>query len=114
MTFPESLETRFNKHPETSINGNTSLDDDFTHTIATEPELACLLKIDIDRSLNPQIIYSKTIIKLCIFESQEIETLMTEYKPSEFWDSLNLAERRELIEKTLFIQEQKEQEALES
>jgi hypothetical protein len=55
-----------------------------------------------------------SIIKLCLFESQDIETLITEYKPSEFWDLLDPAERRELIEKTLFIQEQKEQEAFES
>ena len=56
--------------------------------------------MDIDRSLNPRLIYFKIIIKLCIFESQDIETLITEYKPSEFWDSLDPAKRRELIEKT--------------
>lgn len=110
----ESLETRFKKHPKNSINGNTGLDDEFIDIIRREPELDCLLKMDIDRSLNPRLIYFKIIIKLCIFESQDIETLITEYKPSEFWDSLEPAERRELIEKTLFIQEQKEQEALES
>ena len=114
MSTEESLKNRFTKHPEFSINGHTSLDDEFAYMIADDPELDRLIGTDTDRSINPGFIYTQIIIKLCIFESQDIETLITEYKPSEFWDSLGPAGRRELIEKTLFIQEQKEQEALES
>jgi hypothetical protein len=110
----ESLETRFNRHPEFSINGNTSLDDEFLHMMANDHELDLLIAKEIDRSLNPYIIYSQIIIKLCILESQDIQMLITDYKPSEFWDSFNPAERREFIEKTLFVQEEKEQGALES
>jgi|GEM_PF-3057989 hypothetical protein len=110
----ELLKTRFNRHPEFSINGNTSLDDEFTYMIATDPELDCLIKTDIDRSINPRFTYSQIIIKLCILESQDIETLITAYKSSQFWDSLDLAKRREFIEETLSIQEETEQEALET
>jgi len=110
----ELLKTRFDRHPEFSINGNTSLDDEFTYMIANDPELDCLIKTDIDRSINPRFTYSQIIIKLCILESQDIETLITDYKPSQFWDSLDPTKRQELIEETLSIQEKKEQEALES
>jgi hypothetical protein len=114
MAIEESLKNRFDKHPEFSINGNTSLDDEFTYMIADNSELDCLIATDTDRSIDPCSIYTQIIIKLCIFESQDIETLITDYKPSKFWGSLNPAKRRELIEETLFIQEEKEQEALEA
>jgi len=51
---------------------------------------------------------------LCLFESQDIETLITDYKPSRFWDSLDPMKKREFIEETVAIQEEKEQEALEA
>lgn len=110
----ESLETRFNQHQEFGINGNTSLDDEFIDMIRRDSELDCLFKKDRDQSINPCSSYAQIIIKLCIFDSQDIETLITDYQPSQFWDSLDSAKRRELIEKTLSIQEEKEQEALES
>jgi hypothetical protein len=114
MDTEDLLVIRFNKHPEFSINGKTSLDDEFMYMIAIDPELECLIETDVYRSINLCLTYMQILIKLCIFESQDIETLITEYKPSEFWDSLDPAERRELIEQTLFVQEETEQEALES
>jgi hypothetical protein len=103
-----------NRHPEFSVYGNTSLDDEFTYMIATDPELDCLINMNIDQNINSCSIYIKIIVKLCLFESQDIETLITDYKPSRFWDSLDLIKRREFIEETLFIQEEKEQKALET
>jgi len=114
MATEKSLKNKFNKHPELSINGNTSLDDEFMYIIENNPELDCLIATDTDRSINPCLIYKQIIIKLCVFKSPDIATLITDYKPSKFWGSLNLAKRRELIEKTLFVQEEKEQEALEA
>ena len=114
MATEDLLEIRFNQHPEFGINGNTSLDDEFIDMIRRKPELDCLLNKDVDWIINPQVIYSIIIAELCILESQDIETLITDYKSSKFWDSLDPAKRREFIEKTLFIQEEKEQEALKS
>jgi len=114
MDTQDLLEIRFNQHPEFGINGNTSLDDEFIDIIRRKPELDCLLNKDIDWIINPQVIYSIIIAELCILDSQDIETLITDYKPSKFWASLDSAKRRELIEKTMFLQEEKEQEGLES
>lgn len=114
MATEELLKTKFNKHPEFSINGNTSLDDEFLYMIVNDPHLDCLINMDIDKSTDPLSIYVELIIKLCIFEAQDIETLITDYKSSKIWDSLDPVERRELIDETLSIQEEQEQEALES
>jgi hypothetical protein len=113
MVTEESLENRFNQHPETSINGNMSLDDEFMHMIANDPELDFLINMDVDRNINPCSTYMQIIIKLGIFEFQDIETLITGYKNSKFWNSLDQAKRRELIQKTMAIQEEKEQDAIE-
>jgi hypothetical protein len=114
-TLPgELLKNRLGKHPEFSIHGHASLDDEFMHMIGDDPELDCLIGIDTDRSINPCSIYRQIIIKLCILESKDIETLITDYKPGKFWDSLGTAKRRELIEETVAIEEEKEQEALEA
>jgi len=108
------LEKRFNKHPDPSINGHTSLDDEFMYMITSDPDLGCLIDTDIDQSINPCSIYMQIIIKLGIFECEDIDTLITDYKNSQFWNSLDPSKRRELIEKTMAIQEEKEQEALET
>ena len=107
-------EIRFSKHPEFSIYGNTSLDNELIYMMTNDPELDCLISTDINKSINPCSIYIKIIEKLCLFESQDIETLITDYKPSRFWDSLDPMKKREFIEETVAIQEEKEQEALEA
>lgn len=114
IAIEDLLEIRFNRHPEFSIYGNTSLDDEFIRMVMNDPELDCLISTDINKSINPCSIYIKIIVKLCLFESQDIETLITTYKPSRFWDSLDPMKRREFIEETVAIQEEKEQEALEA
>jgi hypothetical protein len=114
-TLPcESRKTGFNKHPEFSINGNTSLDDELIYMIQGDKELCRLIETDINRCINPSSTYAQLIIKLCIFEFQDIETLIADYKPSKFWDSLDPAKKRELIQKTIAIQEEKEQDSIEA
>ena len=114
MATEDLLKIRFNKHSEFGINGNTSLDDEFIDMIRRDSELDCLLKKDLDWSINPSNIYAQIIVKLCLFESHDIETLITDYKPSRFLDSLDPMKRREFIEETVAIQEEKEQDALEA
>src|SRR5208283_3638064 len=113
MTTEDSLEKRFNKHPEPSINGTTSLDDEFISIIEDNLELGGLIKKDIDKSEDPSSIYTKIISKLGLLESLDIKTLLTDYVSSEFWKSLSSEQQLEFIERALESQEENEQNALE-
>ena len=113
MTTEDSLEKRFNKHPEPSINGITSLDDEFISIIRSKPDLDGLIEKGIDNSEDPSSIYTKIISKLGLLESLDIKTLLTDYVSSEFWNSLGLGKQLEFIDRTLESQEEKEQNALE-
>lgn len=113
MATEDSLENRFNKHPETSTNGNTSLDDDFIYILQQDPELGNLINKDIDKSRDPASIYTKIIPKLSLFEPPEIKKILTSYVSSKFWRSLSSEKQSEFIDNVLSIQEEKEQKGLE-
>jgi hypothetical protein len=66
MVIEESIENRFRKHPEFSINGRTSLDDELVYMITSDQELDRLIKTDVDRNIDPCSIYIQIIIKLCL------------------------------------------------
>lgn len=114
MTLPESIKNRFNKHPEPSINGNTSLDDEFISLLGNDSELDDLIKKDIKNSGDPSSIYTQIISKLGLLESLDIKTLLTDYVSSNFWNSLGSEKQLEFIDRTLESQEEKEQKGLET
>ena len=114
MTLTESLRNRYNKHPESSINGNTSLDDEFISLIENDSELGGLIKKDIDNSGDRSSIYQKIISKLSLLEFSDIKTLLSDYVSSNFWISLGSDKQLKFIERTLKSCEEQEQKALES
>jgi putative DNA primase/helicase len=111
MTWTEDLENRFNKHPETSINGGVSLDEEFISLLQNNQELYGLIEKDADKSRDDCI---KIISKLCILEFSEITSIITDYGNSKFWDSLGSEKQLEFIETIFAIQEEKEQDVIES
>ena len=88
MATEDLLENRFKQHPEFSINGNTSLDDEFISLIRADQELDGLINKDVDNSGDPSLIYTKIISKLGLLEFLDIKTLFTDYVSSNFWNSL--------------------------
>ncbi len=113
MTLTESLQNRYNKHPETSINGNISLDEEFISLIENDSELGGLIKKDIDNSGDPSWGYTKIISKLSLLEFSDIKTLLTDYVNSNFWNSLGSEKQLEFIERTMESCEEQEKNALE-
>jgi putative DNA primase/helicase len=111
MTSTKSLRNRYNKHPELSMSGNASLDEEFISLIENDSELDDLVEKDADKSSD---IYIKLVSKLGLLESQDIKPLLTDYLSGEFWDSLGSDKQLEFIERTLKICEEQEQKALES
>jgi hypothetical protein len=105
MATEELLKTKFNKHPEYSINGNTSLDDEFISLIICKPELNGLINTEINKCMDPFSIYIEIILKLAILESADIKTLLTDYINSQCWNSLDSDKQLEFIENSLSIQE---------
>jgi len=85
MIFTDSLENRFNKHPEISTNCNTSLDDEFIYLIRSKPDLESLLSMDINECTDPRLRYTEIISKLDLLESVEIKKLLDDYVSSQFW-----------------------------
>ena len=114
MTLTKSLINRYNKHPETSINGNISLDEEFISLIENDSELGGLIKKDIDNSGDPSLVYTKIISKLGLLEFSDIKTLLTDYVNSNFWNSLGSEKQLEFIERTMESCEEQEKNALET
>jgi hypothetical protein len=114
MTKEDSLEKRFNKHPERRINGNVSLDEEFISLLENDSELDGLIKTDIDNSGDPGSIYTIIISKLGLLEFSDIKILLSDYVSSNFWISLGSDKQLKFIEITLKSCEENEQKALES
>ena len=109
MTLAELLKARFNRHPELSICGKVSLDDEFIYMIIGDQELECLINTNINKIRDPGLIYRKIILKLSDLEFPDIATLITDYLNSNFWDPLDSAKQIEFIEKTFKSKNEKEQ-----
>ena len=57
MGTEELLRARFTKHPEKSVNGNTSLDDELISLISDDPDLDRIFNTDFDKCMDSKSTY---------------------------------------------------------
>lgn len=114
LTVIDKLEKLYNLLPDLAEGGNSSIDDEFINLMAGDSEIEILINTDSDLCVQPKLIFKKLIIKLCIFESSDIEQILTKYSRGKFWNLYDLKTKLTFIEQILLGKEKEEQKALEA
>jgi len=114
LTVSDKLRQRFNLLPEKAIESKSSLDEEFISMILGDSEIEMLINTDPDTCTQPRLIFKTLVIKLCIFESSDIEQILTKYSRGKFWNLHDLKSKLTFIEQILYGKEKEEQKALET